>query len=133
MKGRWFALAACAAATALAVGVSVAAAKPTAGPFQVAWIYIGPHNDGGWSQAHDNGRLYVQKKLGSEVQTTYKENIAVGPQFEQTVSSLVNQGYDMIFATSYGYVTPQVAAKFPQVKFEQATGTYIGKNVSEYF
>jgi basic membrane protein A len=117
---------------ALGLATSVAA-RPTASPFKVAWIYVGPHLDGGWSQAHDDGRLYVQKKLGSKVQTTYKENIAVGPPFTQTVQGLVAQGYKMIFATSYGYVTPQVAAKYPQVKFEQATGTLITKNVSEYF
>jgi basic membrane protein A and related proteins len=117
---------------ALALATSVAA-RPKASAFKAAWIYVGPHNDGGWSQAHDNGRLYVQSHLGSKVQTTYKENIAVGPQFTQTVQGLVAQGYNLIFATSYGYVTSQVAAKFPQVKFEQATGTLVSKNVSEYF
>jgi basic membrane protein A len=117
---------------ALALATSVAA-RPKASTFKAAWIYVGPHNDGGWSQAHDQGRLYVQSHLGSKVQTTYKENIAVGTQFSQTVQGLVSQGYNLIFATSYGYVTPQVAAKFPQVKFEQATGTLVSKNVSEYF
>jgi basic membrane protein A len=121
-----------AAAAALAVGTSPSSAKSTAA-FKAAWIYVGPHNDGGWSQAHDQGRLYVQKTLGSKVQTTYKENIAVGTQFDQTVSSLRAQGYKLIFATSYGYVTPAVAAKYPDVMFEQATGTLVSKNVSEYF
>jgi basic membrane protein A len=122
------------AVAALALAVSGAgSASHGATPFKVAWIYVGPHNDGGWSQAHDDGRLYVQKMLGSKVQTTYKENIAVGSQFDQTVQSLVAQGYKMIFATSYGYVTPQLAAKYPDVLFEQATGTYQAKNVSEYF
>ncbi len=119
-------------AFALAFSSAGASAHKTAA-FKVAWIYVGPHNDGGWSQAHENGRLYVQKKLGDKVETTYKENIAVGPQFDQTVASLVAQGYDMIFATSYGYVTKAVAQKYPQVKFEQATGTLVTKNVSEYF
>src|SRR5512135_2162727 len=119
------------AALALVFVSTGAAHKSTA--FKVAWIYVGPHNDGGWSQAHDQGRLYVQKQLGSKVQTTYKENIAVGTQFDQTVASLSAQGYNMIFATSYGMVTPQVAAKYPNVKFEQATGTLVSKNVSEYF
>ncbi|HUK44943.1 MAG TPA: BMP family ABC transporter substrate-binding protein [Gaiellaceae bacterium] len=118
----------------LALGVAGAGvAGKAASPFKVAWVYVGPHNDGGWSQAHDQGRLFVQKMLGSKVQTTYKENIAVGSQFDQTVSGLASQGYKLIFATSYGYVTPQVAAKYPDVMFEQATGTYVGKNVSEYF
>jgi len=107
--------------------------RGTSSPFKVAWIYVGPHNDGGWSQAHDQGRLYVQKALGAKVQTTYKENIAVGSQFDQTVASLSAQGYKLIFATSYGYVTPQVAQKYPNVLFEQATGTLVTKNVSEYF
>ncbi len=114
------------------VGTGGTAAHKAA-PYKVAWIYVGPHNDGGWSQAHDQGRLYVQKQLGSKVQTTYKENIAVGAQFNQTVASLVAQGYRMIFATSYGMVTKQLAAKYPQVKFEQATGTDVTKNLSEYF
>jgi basic membrane protein A and related proteins len=102
-------------------------------PYKVAFIYVGPHNDGGWSQAHDEGRLYVQKMLGSKVQTTYKENIAVGSQFNQTVASLSAQGYKMIFATSYGMVTKALAAKYPNILFEQATGTDVSKNLAEYF
>jgi basic membrane protein A and related proteins len=134
MKRGKFALVAVAAAAALlAVGVTAGSAKPTAGAYKVAWIYVGPHKDGGWSQAHDNGRLYVQKALGSKVQTTYKELIAVGPQLQQTVASLVNQGYKMIFGTSYGYFDTKLAAKYPNVLFEQATGTQMAKNLSEYF
>lgn len=136
MRGRNTAIAtalAVAAALAALVAASVGSAKPVAAPFKVAWIYVGPHNDGGWSQAHEAGRQYVQKMLGSKVQTTYKENIAVGSQFDQTVASLVAQGYKMIFATSYGYVSKAFAAKYPSVLFEQATGTDIGPNLSEYF
>jgi basic membrane protein A and related proteins len=127
------------AAALLTIAATVSLVAATAGSakhsdvFKAAWIYVGPHNDGGWSQAHDDGRLYVQKMLGSKVQTTYKENIAVGPQFDQTVASLVSQGYKLIFATSYGYVTKAIADKYPDVDFEQATGTLLTKNVSEYF
>jgi basic membrane lipoprotein Med (substrate-binding protein (PBP1-ABC) superfamily) len=61
-----------AAALILALGVSNGSARTQkkAAAFKAAWIYVGPHNDGGWSQAHDKGRLYVQSKLGSKVQTT---------------------------------------------------------------
>ena len=59
---------------------SAAGSSSKVEPFKAAWIYVGPHNDGGWSQAHDEGRLYVQKTLGSKVQTTYKENVPEGPQ-----------------------------------------------------
>jgi len=130
------ALAALAAtAVVLVAGVTAGSAKShgAKAAYKVAWILIGPHNDAGWSQAHDAGRLYVQKMLGSKVQTTYKENIAVGAQLQQTVASLVNQGYKMIFGTSYGYFDKKLAAKYPNVLFEQATGTETAKNLSEYF
>lgn len=121
-----------AAAAILALGTSPGSAKSSSA-FKAAWIYVGPHNDGGWSQAHDAGRLYVQKALGSKVQTTYKENIAVGAQLQQTVASLVSQGYKIIFGTSYGFFDKALAAKYPNVLFEQATGTDVAKNLSEYF
>ena len=124
MKGRGLtrvALALAVAAIALTVS-GAGSATHAATPFKVAFILVGPHNDGGWSQAHVDGMNYVQKALGSKVQTTYKENIAVGSQFDQTVASLVSQGYKMIFATSYGYITPAIAKKYPNVLFEQATG-----------
>ena len=65
--------------------------------------------------------------LGGKVQTTYKENIANGPQLEQTVASLVQQGYKLIFGTSFGFFDKKLAAKYPDVKFEQATGTDTGE------
>jgi basic membrane protein A and related proteins len=118
--------------TILAVGIGSGSAAKTS-PYKVAWIYVGPHNDHGWSQAHDEGRAYVVKALGGNVQTTYKENIANGPQLQQTVASLVQQGYKLIFGTSFGFFDKKLAAKYPDVKFEQATGTDQAKNLSEYF
>ena len=137
MRNRTFGIAAllvalAATAISLAVGIgSGTAARSSA--YKVAWIYVGPHDDHGWSQAHDEGRLYVQKALGSKVQTTYKETIANGPQLKQTVASLVQQGYKMIFGTSFGFFDKALAAKYPDVLFEQATGTDTAKNMSEYF
>jgi basic membrane protein A len=121
------------AVLALAAATGSARTERQTSAFKVAWIYVGPHNDHGWSQAHDQGRLYVQRKLGSKVQTTYKENVAVGAQLQQTVASLVRDGYKMIFGTSYGYFDKKLAAKYPQVLFEQATGTDQAKNLAEYF
>jgi basic membrane protein A and related proteins len=121
-----------AAAVSLVVGIGSGSAAKTS-TYKVAWIYVGPHGDHGWSQAHDEGRLYVQKALGGKVQTTYKENIANGPQLQQTVASLVQQGYKMIFGTSFGFFDKALAAKYPDVLFEQATGTDTTKNMAEYF
>jgi basic membrane protein A and related proteins len=120
-------------ATLAALVAATAGSAKRTDVFKVAWIYVGPHNDAGWSQAHDDGRLAVQKALGSKVQTTYKENIAPGPQLQQTVASLVSQGYKMIFGTSYGFFDKKLAAKYPDVLFEQATGTDTAKNLAEYF
>jgi basic membrane protein A and related proteins len=128
------ALAAVAAAVAGAFGASTGAAKSN-DVFKAAWIYVGPHDDGGWSQAHDQGRLYVQKALGTKVQTTYKENIPEGPQTCQVIDSLVRDGNKIIFATSFGFQPCMVseAKKYPDVKFEQATGTAQSSNLAEYF
>ena len=65
---------------ALALAASASASTASRSRFKAAWIYVGPHNDGGWSQAHDKGRLAVQKALGKKVKTTYKENVPEGPQ-----------------------------------------------------
>jgi basic membrane protein A and related proteins len=123
-----------ASAIALALGTSSGSASSTSA-FKAAWIYVGPHNDGGWSQAHDQGRLYVQNHLGSKVQTTYKENVPEGPQTAQVLDQLVRDGNKIIFATSFGYQDAVAAAakKYPDVKFEMATGTTILKNMSEYY
>jgi basic membrane protein A len=125
-------------AVALATAAAVTA-KPAAkaAKFKVAWIYPGPYNDGGWSTAHDNGRLYVQKMLGDKVQTTYKDKVFSNAQVPQIVAGLVRDGYNMIFAASFGMlelgVNGQLWKKYPNVLFEQATGLEVEKNQSEYF
>ena len=78
----------------LALGVATGSARShkQAAAFKAAWIYVGPHNDHGWSEAHDQGRLYVQSALGSKVETTFKENVPEGPQTCQVIESLVRDG-----------------------------------------
>jgi basic membrane protein A and related proteins len=126
-----------AAALILALGVSTGSARTQKqdATLKAAWMYVGPHNDGGWSQAHDKGRLYVQKQLGSKVKTTFKENVPEGPQTAQVIESLIRDGNKIIFATSFGFQPAMVAAakKHSDVKFEMATGTAQSKNMAEYF
>jgi basic membrane lipoprotein Med (substrate-binding protein (PBP1-ABC) superfamily) len=121
-------------ALVLALGVSTGSAKQQA-VFKVAWIYVGTHDDHGWSQAHDKGRIYVQKQLGSKVKTTFKELVPEGPQTCQVIESLIRDGNKLIFATSFGFQNCMVseAKKHSDVKFEQATGTAQSKNLAEYF
>jgi basic membrane protein A len=140
MKRRRFAFAvplALLAALAVPLAVSTGSAGPDkqSAAFKAAWIYVGPHADHGWSQAHDKGRQYVQKMLGSKVKTTFKELVPEGPQTCQVIESLVRDGNKIIFATSFGFQNCMVseAKKHADVKFEQATGTAQSKNLAEYF
>ena len=140
MKRRRFAFAvpvALAAALAVPLAVSTGSAGPDeqSAAYKAAWIYVGTHDDHGWSEAHDKGRLYVQKMLGSKVKTTFKELVPEGPQTCQVIESLVRDGNKIIFATSFGFQNCMVseAKKHPDVKFEQATGTAQSKNLAEYF
>ncbi|MDX6620178.1 MAG: basic rane protein [Gaiellales bacterium] len=124
-----------AVAAALSALTAATAGARQSAAFKAAWIYVGPAADHGWSQAHNDGRLYVQKMLGSKVQTTYKENVPEGPQTSQVIDSLVRDGNKIIFATSFGYQPAMVAAakKYPNVIFEQATGYILSKNLGQYY
>ena len=140
MKRRRFVLVlplAAVVALVLALGVSNGSARThsDSAAFKVAFIYVGPHDDHGWSQAHDKGRIYMQKQLGSKVKTTFKELVPEGPQTCQVIESLVRDGNKLIFATSFGFQNCMVseAKKHSDVKFEQATGTAQSKNLAEYF
>ncbi|HYM51188.1 MAG TPA: BMP family ABC transporter substrate-binding protein [Candidatus Limnocylindrales bacterium] len=112
-----------------------ASSSASSTPFKAAWIYVGSKSDAGWTKAHDDGRLYVVNTLGSQVQTTYKENVPEGPQVTQVIEQLVRDGNKIIFATSFGYQDAMDAeAKLhPDVKFEQATGFKTEPNLAEYY
>jgi simple sugar transport system substrate-binding protein len=95
-----------------------------ADPLKIGFIYVGPHDDQGWSTAHDRGRLEMEKALAGKVVTTYVENVPESPDAVNPLSDLANQGNKLIFATSFGFMEPalQVAPQFPDVKFETCTG-----------
>lgn len=116
-------------------GSAACGAPKGSGPYKVGWIYVGPINDGGWTQAHDRGRKAVETALGDKVKTTYKENVPEGPQTAAAIEDLVNDGNRLIFATSFGFQDAMVAEakKHPDVCFEQATGFKTDTNLAEYF
>jgi basic membrane protein A len=107
----------------------------TSHPFVAAFIYVGAPSDAGWTHAHEVGRLAVESNFGGRVKTIYKENVPEGPQSSQVITQLINQGANIIFATSFGYQDSMAAAakQNPNVLFEQATGTDLAPNLSEYF
>jgi basic membrane protein A len=98
---------------------------------RVAFVYVGPVGDLGWSYAHDQGRLALEE-MG--VETAYSELVAEGPDAARVLRTYASEGYDLIFATSFGYMDSviEVAAEFPDVRFEHATGYQTAENVGIY-
>jgi len=110
------------------------AAAPKAEPLKAAWIYVGPVGDAGWSFAHDQGRKAVEAKFGDAIKTTFIEKVPEGADAERVIRDLAQQGNKIIFATSFGYMEAmlKVAADFPDVKFEHATGYKTAPNMRIY-
>lgn len=107
--------------------------KIDAKDMKVGFIYVGPVNDGGWTQAHDNGRKYLEEKLG--VKTFFKENVPEGAEAKKSIMELIDQGCKVIFTTSFGYMDPteEVAKENPDVKFLHASGYKTAENMGNYF
>ncbi len=93
------------------------------GKYNVAFVYVGPHDDGGWSQAHDVGRVYVEENV-DDVHTAYVELVAEGADSEQVTRSLARKGFDVIFTTSFGFMDASavVADEFPDVDIIHISG-----------
>ena len=93
------------------------------GCYNVAFVYVGPHDDGGWTQAHDVGREYVQNNV-EDVHTAFVELVAEGADAEQVIRSLARKGFDVIFTTSFGYMDASeiVADEFPDIDIVHLTG-----------
>ncbi|HEX9858768.1 MAG TPA: BMP family ABC transporter substrate-binding protein [Paracoccaceae bacterium] len=112
------------ATAAFGLGLSLAGAAFAQDKLKVGFIYVGPIGDGGWTYQHDQGRLAVEAEFGDKVETVYQENVPEGADAERVLTQMALSGADIIFTTSFGYMdaTNAVAAKFPDVKFEHATG-----------
>ncbi|MBU68191.1 MAG: BMP family ABC transporter substrate-binding protein [Cupriavidus sp.] len=104
-------------------------------PLKVAFVYIGPVGDAGWTYAHDAGRKAVEAKFGDKVKTTYVENVPESAaDAERVFRDLASQGNKLIFGTTFGYMESmlKVAREFPDVKFEHATGFKTADNLAQY-
>ncbi len=111
-----------------------AAAQNAATPLKVAFVYVSPIGEAGWTYQHNQGRLEMEKALGGQVSTTVVEAVAEGADSERVMRDLARQGHQLIFATSFGYLEPalRVAAEFPAVKFEHAGGYKTAPNLNTY-
>lgn len=121
-------LAGAAVATGLA-GAAVAEEK-----LKIGFIYVGPTGDFGWTHEHDIGRKAIEAQFGDKVETTYVESVPESADSERVMTQMALSGHKLIFATSFNYMdhVMNVAKKFPDVKFEHATGFKRDANVSTY-
>ncbi len=109
-----------------------AAAKPE--PLKIAFAYVGPVGDGGWTFAHDNGRKAVEKAFGDKVVTSFVEKVPESADAERVIRDMAAQGNKMVFGTTFGYMESmlKVAPEFKDVKFEHATGYKTAENMRTY-
>ncbi len=101
--------------------------------YKAGFIYIGPVGDGGYTDAHDNGRKYMEEKLG--IPTIIKESVPESQEVEKVISDMIDQGCNIIFATSFGYMdyVERAAQKYPDVKFFHCSGYKTAENMTNYF
>ena len=110
------------------------AAPAKAEPLKIAFAYVGPVGDGGWTFAHDNGRKAVEAAYGDKVVTSFVEKVPESADAERVLRDMAGQGNKLIFGTTFGYMDPmlKVAADFKGVKFEHATGYKTADNMRTY-
>ena len=114
------------------VAAAPAPAKPE--PLKIAFAYVGPVGDGGWTFAHDNARKALEKEFGDKIVTKFVESVPEGPDAERVIRELATDGNKLIFGTTFGYMEPmlKVAPDFKDVKFEHATGYKQADNMRTY-
>jgi len=119
-------------APAAAPTAPTTAAKPE--PLKIAFAYVGPVGDGGWTYAHDNGRKAVEKEFGDKVVTSFVEKVPEAADAERVFRDMIGQGNKLIFGTTFGYMEPmlKVATDAKDVKFEHATGYKTADNMRTY-
>jgi len=103
-------------------------------PLKVAFAYVGPVGDGGWTFAHDRARQAIEKEFAGKVVTSFVENVPESADAERVIRDMVGQGNQLVFGTTFGYMEPmmKVAADNPNVKFEHATGYKQAANMNTY-
>jgi len=131
-----------AAAALVGCGKKEEAAAPAAAPavaakaepLKIAFAYVGPVGDGGWTFAHDNARKALEKEFGDKIQTSFVENVPESADAERVIRDMAGQGNKLIFGTTFGYMETmlKVAPDFKDVKFEHATGYKSAENMRTY-
>jgi len=111
---------------------AAASAPPNKDNIKVGFVYVGSINDEGYTQAHDKGRLALEN-MG--IKCAYIENVPENADCEKAIRDLIDQGCNVIYTTSFGFMdwTVKVAADFPNVYFAHCSGYKRAPNMSTYF
>lgn len=93
------------------------AEAPKPEPLKIAFAYVGPVGDGGWTFAHDNGRKAIEAEFGDKVKTSFVESVPESADAERVIRDMAQQGNKLIFGTTFGYMEPmlKVAPDFKDV------------------
>ena len=112
------------AGVAAILALSGAAGAQGMDKVKACFVYVGPVGDGGYSYQHDQGRQAMEAHFAGRVTTAYQESVPEGADAERVMTQMALSGCNIVFATSFGYMDQvnAVAAKFPKVMFEHATG-----------
>ena len=110
------------------------APAPKPEPLKIAFAYVGPVGDGGWTFAHDNARKALEKEFGDKIATSFVENVPESADAERVIRDMASQGNKVIFGTTFGYMETmmKLAPEFKDVKFEHATGYKTADNMRTY-
>ena len=111
-----------------------AAPAPAADKLKIAFMYVSPIGDGGWTYQHDLGRKAIQEKYGDRIETSFVESVPESADAERVLRDMAAQGNKLVFATSFGYqeFVQKAAADLKDVKFEHATGYKTAENLATY-
>ena len=100
---------------------------------KAGFVYIGKIDDGGYTQAHDSGRLAVEA-LG--IETAYVEDVPeTVSDCTEAIKTLIDEGCNLIYTNSFGFMeaTVAMAAEYPDVKFAHCSGYMRSENMETYF
>lgn len=104
--------------------ISFPAAGEALSKVKACFVYLGPIADGGWTFQHHLGAESAKVGLGDRVEIAWEENVAEDSTAEAVIEDFAKSGCNIIFTTSFGFMaqTNAIAAKYPDVLFEHATG-----------
>ncbi len=117
-----------------ASATSTVGAASAPGPLKVAFVYLAPVGDAGWTYSHDLGRKAIEAEFGNRIQVVTVDKVPEGPDAERVFRDLAGQGNKLIYGTTFGYQEPELkaAADLSDVKFELATGYKTAPNMRVY-